>query len=99
MTGLIQRTKLRFSVRSKFSCRIEVLEVDAEGWNVDPYSNGSWSTYRIEQMEFLGGMRKLEGRLTFAGSEICRGSLTWIDGAVESGTYSAAELDRILTRD
>jgi monoamine oxidase len=76
-----------------------VLEVDAEDWNVDPWSNGSWTTYRIGQMEFLGGMRKPEGRLTFAGSDICRGWMTWIDGAIESGTYAAAELDRILSDD
>jgi monoamine oxidase len=77
----------------------EVLEVDADNWNVDPYSDGSWSTYRIGQMEHLGGMRKPEGRLTFAGSDICRGWVSWIDGAIESGTYAAAQLDRIISTD
>ena len=37
--------------------------------------------------------------LTFAGSDICRGWMTWIDGAIESGTYAAAQLDRILMID
>jgi monoamine oxidase len=73
-----------------------VLEVDAQDWNVDPFAMGSWSTYRIGQMEYLGGMRQPEGRLTFAGADICRGWMTWIDGAIESGTSSAAELHRLL---
>jgi monoamine oxidase len=75
----------------------EILEVDADDWNAEPYSNGSWSTYRIGQMAYLGGMRKPEGKLTFAGSDICRGWLTWIDGAIESGTDAAAQLDRIVS--
>jgi monoamine oxidase len=74
-----------------------VIATDAEDWNVEPFSNGSWPSYRVGQMEFLGGMRKPEGRLTFAGSDIARGFMGWIDGAIESGTYAAAELDRIVT--
>ena len=74
-----------------------VIATDTEHWNVEPFSNGSWPTYRIGQMEFLGGMRKAEGRLTFAGSDIARGFMSWIDGAIESGTYAAAELHRIVT--
>jgi monoamine oxidase len=77
----------------------EVLEVDGENWNVSPYSNGSWSAYRVGQMEYLGGMRKPEGRMTFAGSDICRGWVSWIDGAIESGTYAAAQLDRLISND
>ena len=42
-------------------------------------------------------MRKPEGRLVFAGSDIARGFVMWVDGAIESGTYAAAELDRIVT--
>jgi monoamine oxidase len=76
-----------------------VIATDAEDWNVEPFSNGSWSAYRIGQMEFLGGMRRPEGRLVFAGSDIARGFMTWIDGAIESGTYAAAELNRIVTAD
>jgi monoamine oxidase len=77
----------------------KVLEVDGEDWNTSPWSNGSWSTFRIGQMEYLSGMRRPEGRLAFAGSDICRGWLSWIDGAIESGTYAAAELDRIISSD
>ena len=74
-----------------------VVATDAEDWNVEPFSNGSWATYRIGQMEVLGGMRKPEGRLTFAGSDVARWFMTSIDGAIESGTYAAAEMDRIVT--
>jgi monoamine oxidase len=77
----------------------EVLDVDADNWNVDPYSNGSWSTYRVDQMQYLGGMRKPKGRLAFAGSDICRGWVSWIDGAIESGTYAAAQRDRLISND
>jgi monoamine oxidase len=69
---------------------------DAEDWNVEPYSRGAWGAYRIGQMEHLAGMRRPEGRLVFAGADIARGTLG-IDGAIESGTYAAATLDRIIT--
>lgn len=75
----------------------EVLEVDGENWNIDPYSDGSWSTYRVGHMDYLGEMRKPEGRLVFAGSDICRGWVSWVDGAIESGTYAAGQLDRLLS--
>jgi monoamine oxidase len=77
----------------------EVLEVDGDDWNADPYSDGSWSTYKVGQMEYLGGMRKPEGRLTFAGSDICRGWVSWVDGAIESGVYAAAQIDRLISSD
>jgi monoamine oxidase len=69
---------------------------DAEDWNVEPYSRGAWGAFRIGQMEHLGGMRRPEGRLVFAGADIARGTLG-IDGAIESGSYAAATLDRIVT--
>ncbi|WP_255456925.1 MULTISPECIES: NAD(P)/FAD-dependent oxidoreductase [unclassified Mycolicibacterium] len=77
----------------------EVVEVDGHDWNADPYSDGAWSCYKVGQIGYLGGMRKPEGRLTFAGSDICRGWVSWIDGAIESGTSAAAELDRLISRD
>ncbi|MBT2266037.1 flavin monoamine oxidase family protein [Rhodococcus erythropolis] len=76
----------------------EVVKVDGHDWNADPYSDGSWSAFKVGELDYLGGMRKPEGRLTFAGSDICRGWISWIDGAIESGTYAAAELDRIVSQ-
>jgi hypothetical protein len=72
-----------------------VIATDAEDWEA-PYSRGAWGSYRIGQMQYLGGMRRPEGRLTFATSDINRTAMS-IDGAIESGTYAAVALDRILT--
>jgi monoamine oxidase len=72
-----------------------VIATDAEDWTVEPYSQGAWSVYKIGQMDHLTGMRMPEGRLTFAGGDIARGPMA-INGAIESGSYAAAALDRIM---
>jgi monoamine oxidase len=81
---------------SAFIPGARVIATDAEDWNVEPYSRGAWGAYKIGQMEHLGGMRLPEGRVAFAGGDIARGSMG-INGAIESGSYAAATLDRIVT--
>jgi hypothetical protein len=72
-----------------------VIATDAEDWN-EPYSRGAWGSYRIGQIDYQAGMRRPEGRLVFATSDINRGAMS-IDGAIECGTNAALTLDRILT--
>lgn len=76
----------------------EVLAVHGENCNVASYSDWSWSTYRIGHMEYLSEMRKPEGRLLFAESDICRGwSAGWM--APSRTAPMRAQLDRLLYRD
>jgi monoamine oxidase len=72
-----------------------VIATDADDWNAERYSRGAWPVYRIGQMEYLAGMRRPEGRLSFPTSDIARGKMG-IDGAIASGRYAAVALDRIL---
>jgi monoamine oxidase len=89
------RTRVQAAI-SAFIPGAKVIATDAVDWNVEPYSRGAWGAYKIGQMEHLGGMRVPEGRVAFAGGDIARGSMG-INGAIESGTYAAATLDRIVT--
>jgi monoamine oxidase len=71
----------------------EVLESYAYDWNSDPYSKGTWCTYRPGMWSQYGAaMRKKEGRLVFAGSDIAEGWRGFIDGAIESGLRASRDV-------
>ena len=66
----------------------------------DPYSLGTWCTYRPGQMtRFFPANRAQEGRLFFASSDTATGWRGFIDGAIERGLRVAVEADRFLERD
>jgi monoamine oxidase len=80
----------------RFMPGCEVLAVAGDDLREDPYFRGSWASYVPGQVEFLEAMRSSEGRLVFAGADIARGTIMWMDGAVESGGDAAVEAERIL---
>ena len=75
----------------------EVVATDAHDWNADEFSQGTWMAYRPGQvMRFATALQEPEGRLTFAGSDLASGWAGWIDGAIESGSRAAREVELIL---
>lgn len=71
----------------------EVLQSYAYDWNSDPYSKGTWCTYRPGMWSRFGAaMRQTEGRLVFAGSDIANGWRGFIDGAIETGLRASHEV-------
>ena len=79
---------------------VEVTDLVSHDWNGDPYSLGTWCTYRPGQMtRFFPANRAQEGRLFFASSDTATGWRGFIDGAIERGLRVAVEADRFLERD
>ncbi|MHB0842020.1 flavin monoamine oxidase family protein [Stutzerimonas nitrititolerans] len=65
---------------------VEVTSSYGYDWNLDPFSKGTWCTYRPGQTtRYLTELQKREGRLFFAGSDMANGWRGFIDGAIESG--------------
>jgi monoamine oxidase len=75
----------------------EVLDATAHDWLNDPYSRGTWAIHRPGWFtRFHGEMRRPEGRVVFAGSDLANGWAGFIDGAIESGLTSSREALRAL---
>lgn len=72
----------------------------SHNWSTDPYSKGTWTTYRPGQLSrYYSDFSVPHGRLYFAGSDLARGWAGFMDGAIESGAGAAAALDRRLRED
>ncbi|MYK77006.1 MAG: FAD-dependent oxidoreductase, partial [Acidimicrobiaceae bacterium] len=69
-------------------------------WSADPYAKGTWTTYRPGQLSrYYSDFAVPHGRLYFAGSDLARGWAGFMDGAIESGTDTAAALGQRLRDD
>jgi monoamine oxidase len=76
----------------------ELIESFGYDWNLDPYSKGTWCMYRPNVLtESLEELQRPEGNVFFAGSDIANGWRGFIDGAVESGSRTAKDVDRHLS--
>ena len=76
-----------------------LLESYAYDWNSDPFSKGTWCTYKPGMWSRYGvDMRKQENRLVFAGSDVANGWRGFIDGAIETGLRASREVLSILGR-
>lgn len=74
----------------KFLPHLTVTEVLAYDWHLDPYSLGTWCTYKPNQFSrYMRDLRTHEGRVFFAGADIAAGWRGFIDGAIESGLQVA----------
>jgi monoamine oxidase len=70
-----------------------IVQTLAHDWNADPFSQGGYLAYRPGQLTRLGpGLRRPEGRLVFAGSDLAVRWPGMIEGALESGAQAAAQL-------
>jgi len=76
---------------------VDVVDCWGHGWTSDPYAQGTWCSYRPGQLVRYGReLEQSEGRLVFAGADICEGWRGFIDGAIGSGTRAAREILDLL---
>jgi monoamine oxidase len=69
----------------------EVLDVTAHDWLADEYSRGTWAIHRPGWYEHHhAAMRRPEGNVILAGSDLANGWAGFIDGAIESGLHAGA---------
>jgi pseudooxynicotine oxidase len=69
----------------------EVLDATAHDWYADEFSRGTWAIHRPGWYEHHhAAMRRPEGNLLFAGSDLANGWSGFIDGAIESGLQAGA---------
>lgn len=77
----------------------KLLESYAYDWNSDPFSKGTWCTYRPGMWSKYGlAMRQTENRLVFAGSDVANGWRGFIDGAIETGLRASRDAISILSK-
>jgi len=64
----------------------ELLSATAHDWLGDEFSRGTWAIHRPGWYEHHhAAMRRLDGRVLLAGSDLADGWAGFIDGAIESG--------------
>jgi pseudooxynicotine dehydrogenase len=69
----------------------EVLNATAHDWLADEFSNGTWAIHRPGWYEHHhAAMRRPEGNVILAGSDLANGWAGFIDGAIESGLHAGA---------
>jgi monoamine oxidase len=69
----------------------EVLEATAHDWLADEFSRGTWAIHRPGWYEHHhAAMRRPEGNVILAGSDLANGWAGFIDGAIESGLQAGA---------
>ena len=69
----------------------EVLDATAHDWLADEFSRGTWAIHRPGWYEHHHAtMRRPEGNLILAGSDLANGWSGFIDGAIESGLRAGA---------
>jgi pseudooxynicotine dehydrogenase len=69
----------------------ELLDATAHDWLADEFSRGTWAIHRPGWYgEHHAAMRRPEGRMLLAGSDLASGWAGFIDGAIESGLTAGA---------
>lgn len=75
----------------------DVVDATAHDWLADEFSRGTWAIHRPGwYARHHAEMRRPEGRVLLAGSDLANGWAGFIDGAIESGLTAAARVERIL---
>ena len=69
----------------------ELVAATAHDWVADEYARGTWATHRPGWFtRHHAEMRRPEGRVLLAGSDLANGWSGFIDGAIESGLETGA---------
>jgi monoamine oxidase len=69
----------------------EVVDATAHDWFADEFSRGTWAIHRPGWYEHHhAAMRRPEGNVILAGSDLADGWAGFIDGAIESGLRAGA---------
>jgi pseudooxynicotine dehydrogenase len=74
----------------------EVLDATSHDWLADEFSRGTWAIHRPGWYEHHhAAMRRPEGNVILAGSDLANGWAGFIDGAIESGLRAGAWASRV----
>jgi monoamine oxidase len=77
----------------------ELLDATAHDWLADEFSRGTWAIHRPGWYgAHHAAMRRPEGRVRLAGSDLANGWAGFIDGAIESGLTVGAAAAAAATR-
>ena len=77
---------------------VEVLSILTYDWNSDPYSQGTWATYRPGWLEkYSADFQKEYGRLYFATGDHGEGWRSTIDGAIAAGAKASQKVNKLLS--
>ncbi|MEV0086045.1 NAD(P)/FAD-dependent oxidoreductase [Saccharopolyspora sp. NPDC050642] len=77
----------------EFAPDAEVVDARSHDWVHDEFSKGTWATFAAGQFaKYELCVGRPEGRVHFGGSHTARRWRAFIDGAIESGKRSAAEI-------
>jgi monoamine oxidase len=74
---------------------VEVISVDTHDWNSDPFSNGTsmiWDPGWVSK-GYYSAFYAPHGNVYFAGSDHSETWTGWIDGAIQSGTSVASQVN------
>jgi monoamine oxidase len=75
----------------------QVEEIGGHDWVRDPFARQTWATYGPGTwLRWVPELERKEGRIAFAGSDIARGWLSYMDGAIETGLRAGREIEVVL---
>jgi monoamine oxidase len=74
-----------------------IAAADSHNWNDDPFSKGAWIAWPPGWIEIEKELRRPEGRIIPAGSDVAEDGGGYIEGAISSGRAAATEAARALT--
>jgi monoamine oxidase len=74
-----------------------VVATDSHNWNEDPFSKGAWISWPPGWIDIEEELRRPEGRIIPAGSDIAEDGGGYIEGAISSGLAAAAAASRAMT--
>ncbi|KAL6241711.1 hypothetical protein RBB50_011493 [Rhinocladiella similis] len=88
------------SALRKFVPEIQVVDVVCQNWAMDEFSKGGWVNHRPGNLTgALPLIRKPHGRIYFAGSDVAALYPGAIEGAMQSATVAAREVNAVLARE
>ena len=77
---------------------VEVISVMHYDWNHDPYSLGTWATYRTGwYSRYYDQFQAQQGRVFFASGDHGEGWRGTIDGAIGAGAIAARKVAALLS--
>jgi monoamine oxidase len=86
------------SVLQHYFPGVEVLSVMHYDWVNDPYSSGTWATYRTGWVaKYYDQFQKESGRIFFASGDHGEGWRGTIDSAIGAGTIAARKVNDLLS--
>ena len=93
----VDRPDLLQAGLDRLGLNVCVEEVYGHDWIGDPFSKGTWVALRPGQPPIHGKVETRWGSIHLAGADFAGVWSGWVDGAIESGRVTAAEVDAALS--